>query len=93
MDLPGSDANDNQIIGVSAAPEIFVEGYRGVMTRAGVVKLNFFALRFDPATERVEKHAAVTLAMPLVDFAEIAQAFDALLRDMREKGTLLQEEP
>lgn len=88
MKPPEPDANDNQIIGLSAAPEILVEGFRGVMTRAGVVKLNFFALRFDPALERVEKHAALTLAIPLADFADIAQSFGTILRDMQEKGAL-----
>jgi hypothetical protein len=35
--------NDNALLGLSAAPEIFVEGYRGAMTRSGQVKLNFFS--------------------------------------------------
>ena len=93
MEAPEPERSDNHLLGLSAAPEVFVEGYRGAMMRAGVLKLNFFANRFNPATEHVEKHAAVTLSIPLADFAEIAAAMGALAREMREKGTLPKEEP
>jgi hypothetical protein len=93
MEALGKEGSDNQLLGLADAPEVLVEGYRGVMLRAGVLKLNFFASRFDPATERTDKHAAVTLAIPLADFVDVATALNALLNDMREKGALPKEEP
>lgn len=93
MEAPEPEGSDNLLLGLSAAPEVFVEGYRGAMMRAGVLKLNFFTNRFNPATEHVEKHAALILSMPLMDFVEIASALGALARDMQEKGNLPKEEP
>ena len=93
METSETVENDNRILGLSRTPEVYVEGYRGAMARAGVIKLNFFTNRFDPSTERVEKHAAVTLSIPLADFTEIVAAMTAVLRDLREKGTLPKEEP
>jgi len=79
------EENDNLVLGLSSAPEIFVEGYRGAMSRAGVIKLNFFANRFNPTTERIEKHGAVTLSVPLVDFEQIVEALSTLIQEFREK--------
>jgi hypothetical protein len=93
MDAPEPEVSDNHLLGLSAAPEVFVEGYRGAMMRAGVLKLNFFTNRFDPFTGRVEKHAAVTLSIPLADFEGIATGMTALLREMQEKGTAPKEDP
>lgn len=93
MDDPEPEMNDNRLLGLLAAPEVFVEGYRGAMMRAGVLKLNFFANRFDPSAERVEKHAAVTLSIPLEDFAGIVAGLAALLHDMQEKGAVAKEGP
>jgi hypothetical protein len=83
--------NDNALLGLSAAPEMFVEGYRGAMTRQGLVKLNFFSLRFDPGTERIEKHAVVTLTIPASDFSEMVRALNALRDSMEEAGALPKE--
>ena len=82
------DQDDNKLIGLSEAPEVLVEGYRGVMMRAGMLKLNFFAQRFDPETDQVEKYAAVTLTIPLADFSDIVRGLETVLRDMQENGTL-----
>ena len=79
------EVNDNEILNLAAAPEVLVEGYRGAMVRAGLVKLNFFANRLDPATGRVEKHAAVTLSIPLADFMSIAAGLGVLAQDIEKK--------
>lgn len=85
MDAPEPESSDNQILGLHSAPEIFAEGYRGAMFRAGVVKINFFANRFDPATERIEKHAVLTLAVPTADFPDIVRGFAALAQELQIK--------
>ena len=62
------------------------------MMRAGVLKLNFFARELGPRTDRVEKHAAVTLSMPLTDFADIVEGLNTLLQEMKEKGSVSSEQ-
>lgn len=78
-------AGEGPVEGLASAPEFFVEGYRGVMLREGVVKLNFFSLRFDPAAEAVRPRAALTLSMPERDFHDVVQALSALSEDMKAR--------
>lgn len=62
---------DMIVAGVDEAPEFFVEGYRGALFRAEVVKLNFFSNRVQPANSEVTKRAVCTLTIPLADLKDI----------------------
>lgn len=79
---------DNLVIGIQEAPEIFVDGFRGVMTNGQTVKINFFQNRFDAGTEETLKIAAFTMVMAVSDFIAIAQALPKLLEEFQEKGAL-----
>lgn len=92
MNSSDPNGDDNTLLGLERVPEIFVEGYRGAMTRAGMIKLNFFTTRLDPVTGAIEKHAAMTLAMPTPDFAEVATALHALLQDLQARGVIGKED-
>ena len=83
VEEPKLDPNDNNVRNVSQAPEIFVEGYRGVAVRAGIVKINFFANRLDPSDGTLSKHAAVTLTIPVEDFLQIIPALAAVIDEIR----------
>lgn len=89
MTVEARDPSDNEIEGLAAAPEFYVEGYRGTLARAGVVKLNFFSLRFDPGAETVRKHAVVTLTMPAGDLADVARGMLGFIEDLRRKGVIV----
>ncbi|MDX2103167.1 MAG: hypothetical protein SF002_11570 [Alphaproteobacteria bacterium] len=83
MSNSGMPLDDYQVLGVLAAPEHFVEGYRGATCRAGLVKLNFFSNRFDPATNLVQKQAVCTLAIPAEDLIDVVRGLSDLVAGLK----------
>ncbi len=78
MDPVFSNRPDDEVAGLAAAPELFVEGYRGAMVRAGMVKLNLFSTSLDSASRGVEKRAVARIVVPIADFLDMAEAMWAL---------------
>jgi len=79
MEDPPADIADSIILGLETAPELFVEGYRGALYRAGVVKLNFFATRTQGPDLGIAKQAVSTLSIPLIDLKEVVPALSRLI--------------
>lgn len=86
MEQVVADPDDNRLSGLEAAPEFLVEGYRGVVVRGGIAKLNFFSQSFDPSTRVVAKRAALVMAIPVQDLTEVVDALQRLVRDLRRQG-------
>lgn len=82
METLNIDPDDSRIDGLATAPEIFVEGYRGVVVRAGHAKLTFFSNRIAPADKRLVKQAVVSLVIPLEDLADVARALNDLVAEI-----------
>lgn len=84
---------DLQIEAILDAPEFFVEGYRGTMSRAGVAKLNFFSNRYDPYESRIVKVAVTTLVVPIADLVQIASALSDFVKNLQAEGVLHVDAP
>jgi len=78
---------DMVVSGVDDAPEFFVEGYRGALVRAEMVKLNFFSNRVQPASSEVTKRAVCTLTIPFADLKDIVQELAKLIDHVESQIT------
>jgi hypothetical protein len=83
MDTPIADVDDSKVLGLEAAPEFLVEGYRGAAMRAGIVKLNFFTNVFNASDRSIRKRAALTMAVPYPDFEQIVSALVSLREELQ----------
>jgi len=77
---------DDIVVGIKDAPEIFVDGFRGVLTNGQIVKLNFFQNRFDSESQEPTKVAAFTLVISMNDFIAVSQTLPTLVAEFQEKG-------
>lgn len=73
------------------APEIFVDGYRGVSMRGGIVKFNFFTSRLSADLSKGEDVLACRLAMTIPTVASVYEALGRLLDDMEKDGLIRRE--
>jgi len=67
-------------------PEIFAEGFRGALVRAGVVKLVLVSNDIAASPEAPELRQVATLTMPVADFLEVVKALNSLVAEFQEKG-------
>lgn len=75
-----------EIARIESAPEVYVDGYKGVIITNGVAKLNFFSTVFDPATNRTLPVATLRLVTPVDALSGIRDALNKLFADLeREK--------
>lgn len=81
-DLAWTKPEDGPLVGLAGVSEIFVEGFRGIIFHAGIVKLNFFSTRTNPHGDGLIQQAAVTLAVPLSDLAAITSGLSNLLIEL-----------
>lgn len=81
-----SDNEDARIENLSSIREVFVDGYRGVYTNNGVVKVNFFSNRFDPESGKVLKLSSIVLSTSLVDLAQMVIGLNAALKEFEDRG-------
>jgi hypothetical protein len=78
-----ASAEVETVEGLSSAPEILVEGYRGAVVSDSLVKLNFFSLLFDASSKSFKHVGALRLAIPTDEFPDIVRALNELLSDMQ----------
>jgi hypothetical protein len=91
MDNPEPEDADKIVMGLEGVSEIFVEGYRGAMFRAGVVKLNMFSTRVLGPGQEISKQAACILSVPLIDLKEIVPALAKLIEHIESQMVLTAE--
>lgn len=83
-------AENKHLEGLVDAPVIFVDGYQGVSISAGVAKINFYTLAFDPGTEKTKKVAAFQLATALPTLVKIHDALGKLFESLEKQGVIQQ---
>ena len=91
MDDPKPEDPDAIILGLEGIPEIFLEGYRGAMFRAGIVKLNMFSTRLTGPGQEISKQGVCILNIPLVDLKEIVPALAKLIEHIDSQILLANE--
>ena len=69
-------------------PEIYVDGYQGVTYKDGIVKLNFFSLALDPATNASYREAVMRMALSVGTVMQIHGALGQLIADLERKGVM-----
>ena len=85
--MEATSVNEDDIIeGADRAPEIFVDGYRGILTNGQIVKVNFFQNRL--VGEKTKKIAVFTLTTSITDFLAISKAFEAAVSKFQEDGVI-----
>ncbi len=83
-------AEDKHLEGLINAPAIYVDGYQGVSITAGVAKVNFYTISFDPSTEKSSKVAAFKLVTPLQTLKQIHSALGELFDKLEKDGLFRQ---
>ncbi len=82
-----ADQNNGQMLRMGArAPEIYVDGYQGAADKDGVVKLNYFSLALDPATNATHREVVLRMALSVNTVTQVHQALGQLLADLESKG-------
>jgi len=71
-----------------AVPEIYVDGYQGVCFKDGVVKLNFYSLQLDPATNATYKDMVARLTLSTGTLVGVYAALGNLIKDLQGAGVL-----
>lgn len=69
-------------------PEIYVDGYQGATYKDGIVKLNFFSLALDPATNASHREVVMRMALSVGTVMQVHQALGSLINDLEAKGVL-----
>lgn len=69
-------------------PEIYVDGYQGATYKDGIVKLNFFSLALDPATNASHREVVMRMALSVGTILQVHQALGSLIADLEGKGVL-----
>lgn len=69
-------------------PEIYVDGYQGVSFKDGVVKLNFYSLQLDPATNASYKDVVVRMTLSTGTLTGVYAALGNLMKDLQKAGVL-----
>ena len=74
------------VLGVTEAPEIFVDGYRGAISNGQIVKLNFFSNRL--ISGETTKVGVMTLVTSISDFVAISEAFQEFMKLLQDDGVI-----
>lgn len=69
-------------------PEIYVDGYQGVSFKDGVVKLNFYSLLLDPASNASYRDVVARLTLSTATLVNVHAALGNLIRDLQRAGVL-----
>jgi len=69
-------------------PEIYVDGYQGVTYKDGVVKLNFFSLSLDSASNASYREVVMRTAMSVGTLMQVHNALGQLIGDLERKGVV-----
>jgi len=70
------------------APEIYVDGYQGASYKDGVIKLNFYSLALDPATNQTIREVVMRMTLSIGTVMQVHAAFGNLLKDL-EKASVI----
>ncbi|WP_160123743.1 hypothetical protein [Rhodovarius lipocyclicus] len=73
------------VVGLHEAPELFVEGYVGAISRPGLVKFNLFSTKFNSTNKKVERYVTATIVMSELDFYKFADQISKTKNGMQEK--------
>ena len=89
-----NDRPNLEIRGLAEADVIFAEGYQGWALRSGILHLNLFSLRNDPASSAEHFRAAAgILAMPIVDFCEVVESLNGIVAQLEKDGLIIRKKP
>lgn len=87
-DTTRSDAAAQPLRMGAHVPEIYVDGYQGATYKDGIVKLNFFSLALDPATNASHREVVMRMALSVGTVMQVHQALGSLIGDLESKGVL-----
>ena len=74
------------------APDLFVDGYQGVLLSNGAIRLNLYSARMNAETNKNERVIVARLILPVPVFVFFYNAFTHLAQDMHKLGILQVEE-
>lgn len=75
--------------GVMEAPEVYIDGYRGVVVGQGVAKLNCFTSVMSGVNGEVALQCNLRLVMAVTTLVQVRDALDQLIRGMESDGTIV----
>jgi hypothetical protein len=64
--------------------DFFADGMAGVAIHAGTVRINFYAMMFDPATNNMVRLVTSRLVLPLNEFEGFRRALDGVSARLQE---------
>lgn len=72
------------------APDVYMDGFHGILVRDGVVRLNLYRDHAPPADTdgRLERHVVARLLMPLPVFLRVAEASARIVKDLEKDGII-----
>lgn len=79
---------DVTVYGSVQAPEIYIDGFRGVMTNGHIAKINFFTNRLDGEDQKPKKIAALTLVLTVTDLVAVHKAIEETISNFKRDGII-----
>lgn len=83
---------DVPISSTEPIPDIFIDGFQGVLVRDGVAKLNLFTDIHDPRTGEIARRVTARLITPVVTLAGIHSAVGEVLEGLKRDGILVSDD-
>lgn len=79
-----------QVVVSEHTPEIYVDGFTGVIVKEGVIKFNFFSDILNASNNTVERRIVSHMTMPLTVLKSVTEAMDKILVDLIKDGKIVQ---
>ncbi len=77
-----------QIVSTEPIPEIYIDGFTGVLVKSGAVKLNLFSDVQDMATEHLVRRIVARLTMPMSVLVSIQETLEDVIKDWERDGII-----
>lgn len=77
---------DVPVVYQEGVPEIYIDGFQGVIVKGGIAKLNLFSDIQNPASDEMERRIVAHLTMPVVVLGAVHDALGRLISNMERDG-------
>lgn len=77
-----------QIVSTEPIPEIYIDGFTGVLVKGPAVKLNLFSDVQDMTTQHLERRIVARLTMPLPVLVSIQSTLERVVKDWERDGII-----
>jgi hypothetical protein len=88
-----ADSNAFPLEELEPAPEIYVDGYQGVVIANGVAKFNYFSIYHDPLSGKNKRRIVLRLACPLDTVAGVHKALGEMIESLKKAGAIVEVDP